>query len=263
MKIGVFDSGLGGLTVLQKLIIALPQVEFIYLADTKNLPYGNRSSKELYKFAQAKVAWMQNQQVDLLVIACNTSDSVLFSEDLSSSFPLGIVKMIEPIADKIAYSYPGLYKLAVMSTTFTAKINLLGKLLTKYKPEIEIKLLPCAHLALAIENLSSKEEIQSLLEEYLQPLLEKRYQALILACSHYPLIEDQIHNFLIKNQLNDMIILNPAEAVVEEVLKKNIVQSNFKLDCYITDLTAKDRLKYYLQTLIGKEASIHHIMPLC
>jgi glutamate racemase len=263
MKIGVFDSGLGGLTVLQELIVALPQAEFIYLADTKNLPYGNKSPEALYKFAQAKVAWMQSQEVDLLVIACNTSDSVLFKEDFSSNFPLGIVKIIEPMAQKIAYNHPELHGIAVMSTTLTAKINLFGKLLTQYKPEIEIKLLPCTNLVLEIENLSSEEKIQSLLAEYLQPLLEKHYQALILACSHYPLIEDQIQKFLIKNQLKDIIILNPAKAVVEEVLKKNIRQNHFKLDCYITDLTAKNRLQYYLQKLIGKEASIHHIMPLC
>jgi glutamate racemase len=264
MKIGVFDSGLGGLTVLQKLVSIQPQTEYLYLADTINLPYGEKSEEDLIRFVEAKIAWMAKQKIDLLIIACNTSDSVLLTNEFNNKFPQGVIRIIEPTIDNIILNYPKLQNVACISTSFTAKKNLFGQLL-KIKNCTTTKITPiaCPNLVSEIENLASKEKILFLLKEYLQPLLVNNYQGLILGCSHYPLITREIRQFLRENNLSNIIIFNPADAIADNFKKKLIKSTKAKITYYTTNIRTKDRLEYYSQLLFQQIFPIHHIEPLC
>ena len=107
MNIGVFDSGSGGLTVLKEIVKAIPNHRFIYLADTANLPYGSKTQTEILSYADLKMNWMQSMGVDIVSVACNTTDSVIFNKTdrYNGFFSKGIIHIIQPTVEGIVNKY--------------------------------------------------------------------------------------------------------------------------------------------------------------
>jgi glutamate racemase len=195
MKIGVFDSGLGGLLVLNGLVMSkkLKQYDFIYLGDTKNLPYGNKSSKQIYSLATKAVEYLFEQDCELIIVACNTVSAEALRKLQQEYLPKSkyknrkILGIIRPTIETVSYnSIVGL-----IGTNLTTKSGAYVRELKKINPKIKTYQLATPLLVPMIEN-ESLNDINEVLGHYLRPLIAKGIDTLVLGCTHYGLIKKQI-----------------------------------------------------------------------
>ena len=186
-KIGILDSGIGGTTTLNEIKKLLPYEDFIYYADSKNNPYGSKSTEELYSIVKNIVDYLIEKEVKLIVVACNTATTRCI-EKLRKDYPNILFIGTEP-AIKVACDNN--YKnTLVLATPGTIKSERIEELVNKNKKTNQnIYLLPCDYLANAIERNDNKE-IDSLLYNYLTPYQNKNIDSIVLGCTHYPLIKN-------------------------------------------------------------------------
>ncbi len=188
MKIGIFDSGMGGLNVLKEIVTKYPNNQYIYFGDTLNLPYGDKSKDQLVQMSSKIVAFLEKQSVDLIIIACGTcSCSVL--ETLKSKFSIPIIGILE---STINYIKERKYqKIGIIATEMMIKTNYFEQ----HLPEVEVTSLATPKLVPLIENnLIKTSEFDHILKEYLGNF--KDVEALVLGCTHYKLIEKNILDYL-------------------------------------------------------------------
>ena len=190
-KIGIFDSGIGGTTILNELRNLLPSESFIYYADSKNNPYGEKSDEELFKIVSDVVNILLSKNVKLIVIACNTATTRCIKL-LREKYPYMIFVGTEP-AIKVACDND--YKnTLVMATPGTINSERTHELVIKnQKKDQNITLLPCDGLANAIEN-NNNDLIDKLLKKLLSQYFDKNIDSIVLGCTHYPLIKDKIQS---------------------------------------------------------------------
>jgi glutamate racemase len=188
MKIGVFDSGKGGTTVLSAIKKLLPDAEYYYIADSKNCPYGEKTNQELLKIVKDIVNKLIDWGANIIVVACNTATTKCI-KILREDYPDVCFVGTEP-AIKLA-SKTGAKKILVMATPGTIESERTAQLLVESeKPGQKIELLACPGLAYAIENNNRVDEVLSgLLVDH-----PKDYDAVVLGCTHYSLIKDKIQN---------------------------------------------------------------------
>lgn len=215
-KIGILDSGIGGTTTLNEIKKLLPNEDFIYYADSKNNPYGSKSTEELYSIVKNIVDYLIKKEVKLIVIACNTATTKCI-EKLRENYKNILFVGTEP-AIKVACDNN--YKnTLVLATPGTIKSERTGELVNKNKKiNQNIYLLPCDYLANAIERNDNKE-IDSLLNKYLTPYQNKNIDSIVLGCTHYPLIKDKIQSYF-----KDAIIIDGNIGVAKRV--KYILETN-------------------------------------
>ena len=199
-KIGVFDSGIGGLTTLEEIRKILPNEDYIFYADSKNNPYGEKTIDELNKITKNIVNKLLEKNVKLIVIACNTATTQCINY-LRSEFPNMIFVGTEP-AIKVACDNN--YKnTLVMATPGTISSERTHELITNNKRENEnIILVPCDKLANAIER-NDKKDIDKILHDNLDKYKSKDIDAVVLGCTHYPIIKDRIQSFFPNSKLID------------------------------------------------------------
>ncbi|MDR1008689.1 MAG: glutamate racemase [Rickettsiales bacterium] len=214
MKIGVFDSGLGGLIIAQSLIRAMPAYDFAYLGDTANLPYGARSDEKIYERASACVDWLfKHQDCKIVIIACNTASIAalrrLQREYLPSNFPerrvLGIViPTIEAAAER------GYRRVGLVGTISTVRSRVYEQELAKLTHgAVELKSLATPLLVSLIEN-GGDNYAEAVLSDYLTGF--KDAEALILGCTHYPRYKG-----LIRRMLPGLDVLSQDEILPEKI----------------------------------------------
>lgn len=190
MKIGVFDSGIGGTTTLKEMQKKLPNEEFVYFADSKNNPYGEKSDAELWEIVTKIVENFKRQGIKLIVVACNTATTRLIDR-LRKNYPEITFVGTEP-AIKLACN-SGFSNILVMATPGTIEAEKTKALIFKNKkPNQKITLLKCAGLADAIEF---DKDIDKKLDELLAPLSGQGFDAIVLGCTHYILIREKIQKF--------------------------------------------------------------------
>lgn len=213
-NIGIFDSGIGGVTVLREIIKILPQENYIYYSDSKNNPYGDKNEEEVKKICDNIVQKLIEQNCKAIVIACNTA-SAKSAEYLRSKYKEIPIVAIEP-AYKMVHDFAYDKRTLVMATKGTIeseKFNLLFKRYNNNKTE----LLACVGLADIIES-GNKENIEKYLNENLSKYRNK-VENVVLGCTHYPLIQDEI-----KKVLGDVQFFNGAESLakhLKEILEEN------------------------------------------
>jgi glutamate racemase len=195
MKIGIFDSGLGGLVIAKEVFKKLPGYSYIYLGDTKHLPYGNKSKNSVFKYTRAAVNFLFEQDCQLVIIACNTASALalrkLQQEYLSKKFPnRRVLGVIVPTMENVAKNAK-IKTLGVLATVFTANSHVYKNELNKLKPSIQVFEQAAPKLVPLIEK-GETERIDGLIKTYVQPLLSKKVDAIALGCTHFPLIEKQI-----------------------------------------------------------------------
>ena len=221
--IGVFDSGIGGLTVVKELIKIMPFEDIIYFGDTARLPYGSKSNKLIKRFSLENSIFLISKNIKMIVIACNTASAVS-SDYLRSFIKLPVIGVIECGALK-AVKLTRNKRVGVIGTKSTINSGAYNKAINKINPKIKIFELPTPLLVhLVEENWIEKDITKSILEEYLEPLLEKDIDTLILGCTHYPLLKEQILAITGKISLVD-----PSKEVALSVLntlKKQNILSN-------------------------------------
>lgn len=185
--IGIFDSGLGGLTVFKQVRNLLPHENLIYFGDTARVPYGTKGKATVQKFARQIANFLYSRGVKLIVVACNTASSLAL-EYLQSLFPLPIVGVVEPAA-RTALQASRNKRIGVIGTTATIASGKFEATLRNYDPALTVINQPCPLFVPLIEEgwLDSPvtEEVARI---YLKPVLEHKIDTLILGCTHYPLI---------------------------------------------------------------------------
>lgn len=190
LPIGVFDSGVGGVSVLAEMMKILPEENFIYFADSANAPYGTKSVDEVRLFSLNIADNLYKLGIKALVVACNTATSAAINE-IRARLDIPVIGM-EP-ALKPAVECAGRGKIVVMATPMTLKEKKFSNLLHRYDEQKEIMLLPCPGLVELIEKGGRcGPEIRAYLEELFQPVDRQTLAAIVLGCTHYIFIRDEI-----------------------------------------------------------------------
>jgi len=192
MKIGIFDSGLGGLIIAKSIFKALPKYDYIYLGDTKHLPYGEKSPELIYKYTKRAVEFLFKQNCQLVIIACNTASALalrkLQTQYLPSHYPgRRILGMAIPTLEEADKLHKG-RRIGVIATTATIKSHIYKRELTKIDKKAKIFELAAPDLVTLIEQ-NSLQKAKNRLKLYLEALEKKHIQTLILGCTHYPLLK--------------------------------------------------------------------------
>jgi glutamate racemase len=194
--IGIFDSGVGGLTVLKALRERLPFENFVYLGDTARLPYGTKSARSILRYAQQAAGHLQQRNVKSLVIACNTASAVALDELQEALHPLPVMGVVQPGA-RAAVAACGGGRHLVLATEATVSLHAYGDAIRTLDKEATVKELPCEMLvALAEEGWTSGAIAEAIVRRYLQPFLSgeesSRAQTIILGCTHFPILREAI-----------------------------------------------------------------------
>jgi glutamate racemase len=205
--IGVFDSGVGGLTVLRELYRQLPNESILYFADTARLPYGTRSPAEILQFGRQILSWMVQQEVKMVVVACNTTDALALSI-LREEFNLPILGIILPGARAAVQKGS---RLGVIATPATAASNAYRHAILEIEPNAQVWQVGCPEFVPLVEqNRLYDPYTAEVAQQYLAPLLEQRIDTLIYGCTHYPHLSPVLRELLPLN----IWLVDPAEHVV-------------------------------------------------
>ena len=190
-KIGIFDSGIGGVTVLKEIIKILPRENYVYYSDSINNPYGDKDKKTIIHICNNIVQMLFDKNCKIIVVACNTASAIAI-EFLRKQYPNKIFVGIEP-AYKMVHDFDYNGKTLVMATRGTIESEKFNILYNKYNNH-NTYLLPCIGLADIIEN-EDKDELKKYLEKILSPYKNK-INDVVLGCTHYPLIKKEIKDVL-------------------------------------------------------------------
>lgn len=218
MNIGVFDSGLGGLWILKYLERELPGYNFIYFADQANLPYGSHTPDEITKFSFAITDFLLSKNCKLIVLACNTATSAAIAT-LREKYPVpfvGIEPAVKPASENSKTGHIG-----VLATKVTAEGQKLQDNIEKFASNVEVHTVIGYGLVELVEGgEADTDQAEELLRTYLEPLLEKNIDQLVLGCTHYAFLINRI-----KKIVGDKVhIVDPAPAVVRRV--KQLIDEN-------------------------------------
>lgn len=220
-SIGIFDSGIGGLTVLKEIIRVLPAEQTIYLGDTARVPYGTKSAETIKRYALEDAQFLIHQGIKLLVVACNTASSISIPS-LRDKLDIPIVEVIGPGAKKAAAT-TRLGKVGVIGTEATIKSDAYANQIKSFNRDIEVISKACSLFVPLVEETWDDGDDASCLSElktiavkrYLKELKEKGIDTLVLGCTHYPLLKDTIDSFMGE----EVKLIDSAEETAEEVLK--------------------------------------------
>lgn len=206
-RIGLFDSGVGGLTVLREMYRQMPTESLLYFADSARLPYGTRSPEEILLFVREILDWMCNQDVKMIVMACNTS-SALALEAVRKEYDIPILGVILPGA-KAAVKHGK--RIGVIATSATAKSHAYRQAIQEISPQTKVWEIACPEFVRLIEqNQLYTSYTSQMAQQYLAPLIQEQIDTLIYGCTHYRHLEKTIRAFLPAS----VQVIDPAEHIV-------------------------------------------------
>lgn len=195
--IGVFDSGIGGLTVVKSIVQSMPSENIIYFGDTAHVPYGTRSPEQITGYVLSDVRFLSSFDLKAVVIACNTADSIA-REKVEQSYPLPVFGVVGPASEKAAFTTLN-GRIGVIATNATVKSGAYEKTITHFNSEAEVFSVACPLLVPLVENgrfTKGDPVIETVLREYLKPLEDAGIDTLVLGCTHYPLLYDVIEEIM-------------------------------------------------------------------
>lgn len=182
-RIGVFDSGVGGLTVLRELYRQLPHESILYFGDTARLPYGTRSPAQILQFVREILVWMVEQDVKMVVMACNTSDALAL-EIVRQEFSIPILGLILPAARAAVQSGQ---RIGVIATPATAASNAYRRAILEVESTAQVWQVGCPEFVPIVEqNRIHHPDTYAVAREYLSPLIQQNIDTLVYGCTHYP-----------------------------------------------------------------------------
>lgn len=185
--IGLLDSGVGGLTVLKAVKDRLPNESFIYIGDTKRCPYGNRSADEITTYTLELVQFLMDQDVKMIVIACNTATAHAL-ETVRKKVDIPVIGVIEP-GSKAAAQTTTKGEIGVLATVGTVDSGFYDRSIMKHNSSVQIKSLPCPEFVEIVEqNKYESEEAERLVQRKLETFKTEKMDTLILGCTHFPLL---------------------------------------------------------------------------
>lgn len=211
-KIGVFDSGIGGLSILNELKVVLPNENYIYYGDSKNNPYGEKKEEELLEITSNIVKYLKSEGCKLIVIACNTATTRCMKK-LRVLFPelifVGCVPAIKVASDR---NYKNTLVMATPATIESERTHELVR--DNKRDDQNIYLVPCFGLASAIER-NDKKEVKSILKNIFFEYKNKNIDSIVLGCTHYPFIKDEI-----LEEMPGAALLDGSRGVANEVKRQ-------------------------------------------
>ena len=238
--IGIFDSGIGGLTVFKALKKILPNEQLIYFGDTARIPYGTKSKKLVQQYAVEITAFLLNKNVKMIVIACNTA-SAMAIDLLEQCLDIPIVGVVIPgAAGSVRETNKN--RIGVIGTTATINSNAYAKVIKEQNPEIEVFSAACPLLVPIVEEGMLSGEITNLiLKSYLEDIIRHEVDTLILGCTHYPLLHNSIRSVVGEGIKLIDSGRETAQAVQKVLLESKITNSGEKNDdqFYVSDIPQK------------------------
>ena len=209
--IGIFDSGVGGLSVFKELYSLLPQENYIYFGDTKNLPYGNKTSEELINISKSIFDYFQTKKVKAVIMACNTTSAITY-DVLKDNYDFRIYPVVQTVAKTIANS--GVKRIGVFATKATINSHAYKKNIQAINPDIEVVEIACPEWVNIVENelQNEKEAIQNI-KMHLDEMMSFNVDKIILGCTHYPFLLGVLTQFAPKE-----LFINPAKDFVNYII---------------------------------------------
>jgi glutamate racemase len=266
--IGVFDSGLGGLTILKEIRKKLPQYNYLYLGDTLHVPYGNRSDEAVFDLTKNACDYLFSNGCTLIILACNTASAKALRRLQREYLPekrkeigeaINILGVIHPVAEFVAKKAAG--KVGVIGTRGTINSKAYVVELKNQRDEIEIVQQATPLLVPLIEEGQiDSVEIVSVLKEYLEELKRKQIKTLILGCTHYPLIIEKI-----KDEMNGCDIPHPGIIVADSLAQyldrhleyKNSLETGGKIEYLVTDYS--ENFQNMAEKFLGEKINIKKV----
>lgn len=239
--IGVFDSGIGGLTVLKEIFRELPDEKTIYLGDTARVPYGIRSAETVTRYAFDNTEFLVSKGIKLLVVACNTASAVSL-EAVKKLFSIPVMGVIEPGA-KAAVRATRNKRTGVIGTEATIGSSAYTRIINAIDPGIDVFGLACPLFVPLVEEGFTDDDIAAMVaERYLKGLKDKGIDTLVLGCTHYPLLK----NVISKVMGNSIMLIDSAVETVREI-KETLIKYNIANESsdevsrlfYVTDATER------------------------
>ena len=221
IKIGIFDSGIGGFTILNSLLKTRKDVEVVYLADTKRIPFGNKGFKEIRYIAKEICTFFEDKNLDALLIACNTTNACALDilEDNLKVPCFDLINSVSEIVDKQI--------IGVLATQTTVRSSYYKKAINAKKENTIIFQQECPEFVSEIEKEKlNLDKLNSLSDLYLRPLINKNIEELILGCSHYPLIYD----FLRKKLDSNIKIIDPSVALIKKFNESFAIPKTYRYE---------------------------------
>jgi glutamate racemase len=235
--IGVFDSGVGGLTVAAELIRCMPDEDIVYFGDTARVPYGTKSPETVLRFARENLGFLKKKDVKIIVIACNTASSValplLFDEE-----DIPVTGVLLPGAKAAAEATEN-GRITVIGTSATIRSRAYEKELYRLGGDLEIRSLPCPlFVSLAEEGWLDGKITEMIVHRYLDQLSDFGADTLVLGCTHYPLLKEVISNVVGEGvRLVDSATETALE--VQRILERNslvrVGNDGGRFECYVSD----------------------------
>lgn len=239
--IGVFDSGLGGLTVLKELEKELPNESFVYFGDTGRVPYGTKSNETIRQYALQDEKFLLSKNVKYIIAACGTVSAV--ASDTAKELPVKFMGVVENAA-KDAVNKTKNNKIGVIGTAATINNKAYEKYISKHLPQAEVISVACPLFVPLVESgWISRDDIvvRNTAERYLAPIKEKGVDTLILGCTHYPILSEIIEEIMGKDVTLINAGVSTAKAVKEELKSLNILNENndeSQRELYVSDKTS-------------------------
>ena len=219
LKIGIFDSGIGGFTILNSLLKTRNDVQVFYLADTKRVPYGDKNFKQIRFIAQEICNWFLDKKLDALLIACNTTNACAL-DILENNLKIPCFDLINSVSEIVTKKYIG-----ILATSTTIKSSYYKKIIESKIENVKVFQQKCPDFVLEIEKTKlDLNKINKLSDLYLNSLLKENIEEIILGCSHYPLIYE-----VLKNKIHSNIrIIDPSAALIKKFNNYFLIPKN---DC--------------------------------
>lgn len=214
-SIGVFDSGLGGLTAVKEIMKLFPNESIVYFGDTSRVPYGTRSKETILKYTYSDINFLLSQDVKMIVIACGTASSAALPE-IKEEFSVPIYGVVDAGAYEAARVTKN-KKIGIIGTPATINSGAYTKYLKQFNPDVEVYNRDCPLFVPLVENGHFNTEVTRLVvKEYLEEIKAAGVDTLILGCTHYPLLRDAISEYM----GDDVTLISPGEEVAKYLKKK-------------------------------------------
>lgn len=236
--IGVFDSGLGGLTIVREMRRMLPDESIVYFGDLARLPYGTKSKEQIQTYSVQNTLFLIKQKVKAVVIACNSSSSAAY-QFIKSHFNLPVIDVIEPAVQSALESTKN-GRIGVIATRATVESGAYEKGLLRKNPKTKVFQEPCPlFVSLVEEGWLSGPVTREIVKIYLKPLLSKKIDTLILGCTHYPMLRQSIRE-VVGNKIKLIDSISPTVRSLSQTLRKKELaaekpSSKSALRVYVSD----------------------------
>ena len=243
--IGVFDSGVGGLTVAREIMRNLPFERIVYFGDTARVPYGSKSRESIIRFSRQIIHFLQEEHVKAIVVACNTASAYALDE-VQKDLDIPIIGVVKPGA-KVAAAATRNKKIGLIGTRGTVHSGLYTEIIQEYDSQIQVIGQACPLFVPLVEEGWLKDKVTlEVAKRYVNPLLDQGIDTLILGCTHYPLLRSMLQE-LVGEQVT---LVNPAyetAKALERLLKENNLDNNqgveeeFPYRFYVSDAAEQFR----------------------